>query len=304
MPSRNNRRHRSPTLSTEVTPTKLSEVLHSNTSTISAREPSLKELMVLVPCYTSPAYIFASKIRLLWPTSHQAPTFLSHVIRLRLPSTLYELTSDTDFASHIALLEKVCALESPSRMAATQTLLESKQQLRLDQSPREFLGEMKRLARLVFPSYTTSEIALLAWNKLLVGLPAPLQQTLSLLPHSDSSEESLEALDRAWKLQATATSLVATAQPAAEEKPVAELLREISDRLTRLESSTSLQPHLSSAVMHRRFIEQPPLFRNQPASSSSLCWYHARFGDAAQRCQSPCSFKSKGSGNGARAPSH
>ena len=292
MPSTRRRRQQSPSVGSG-----------SSTSTIPAtlphKELSLKELSLLVPAFSSPAHIWASKIKLLWPSTETAPTSLCDVIRLRLPTTLYELTYDITFTSHVTLLEKICALDGPSPLAASQILLESKSCLRPEQSPRELLTEFKRLARTAFPSYTTEQVSSLAWNKLLIALPVTLQQTLALLPHRDPTDENLEALDRVWKLQSVQPSVSAVTR---SESTTEKLLHEISSQLLSLtEQLRTCTPHVGevSALRHAPRHAQPP---DRP-HVGGLCWYHARFGNEAQRCVHPCNFVSQSTGKAKRAPS-
>ena len=64
-------------------------------------------------------------------------------------------------------------------------------------------------------------------------------------------------------------------------------LRDEVAHLTKLVTSLSTQSR-------RRRSSKPPSRSSSPApqANSSLCWYHRKFGDAAQRCKEPCTWVS------------
>ena len=201
------------------------------------------------------------------------------VIRLRLPANLFEAIADISFPSHLALLEKICAIEGPSKTKAAQALLEGSAVLSSNQTPRGFYQETKRLCHTAFPN-SPAHAEELAWQKLLLALPITMRQTLSLLPTQTPSETALNTLEEAWEHYSPTTAAAATREEDKRDHSLNQVLEKITARLDSLEESiiaTTRQPRRS--FQNRRIADS--------TFSSGICWYRTEFGQQARRCEPP-----------------
>lgn len=297
MPKAKNQRQRSSNASSESSTVSTTTSAHSNAL-------SLKDLMAIIPAFSTPARIWASKIKLLWADSSNTPVNLIDVIKLRLPASLFELVSDYPFTSHISLLDKICSLDEPSSDKASQLLFESKGQVQSDKSPRELFQEMKRLAAITFPDVPQEFIISIAWKKLIAALPISIQQTLALLPNQDFSEQTVETLDKIYKQQGTSScQAISDKSPATTDvlQSLMKTMDTISSRLDALEfTSRDGSATINAAIRpgtQRKY--QPHHFNDE-----DICWYHRKFGNQAQHCTQPCAFRKSSSVkyNGAPTP--
>jgi hypothetical protein len=109
---------------------------------------------------------------------------------------------------------------------------------------------------------------------------------------------SADATTELGKLAEMADKIIEVATPptvAATTTSVAEV-QQLKDELTRLtELVASLaqhdHPRRSRSLSRRRRTQSParadPL---TPQTSESICWYHSKFGEAAKKCQKPCTW--------------
>jgi hypothetical protein len=263
----------------------------SRPNTISSLS-SLKELKQLVPAHFQPTRVWAEKIKRFWPDAFSAPPQLIDVIYLLLPPKLYDAVSDSTFTSHIALLDKVCQLDGPTRAQATEIILHAKADLQPDRHLRETFHELKRHASTAFPDHSTEEITAMAWAKIIAALPTNMQQTLSLAPQQPANADTLDALDRAFKLQCADSGMHKISAVTSHEDDSTRILSSICARLDTIESS----------LQHAHAVQR----RQQSSSmyhSNNMCWCHHKFGLKAQKCLPPCSFKARKPLNFPGAPS-
>jgi hypothetical protein len=280
---------------------------------------AIKDIMCIIPPFTSPARIWAQKINLIWPTDDEAPTLLTQVIKLRLPPALFDALGESTFTSHITLLDKICSLDGPTSSQAAEHLFESKAQLRHNQSPREYFYELKRSIAAVFPSLGQESINTMAWKKLWLALPPSMQQTMALLPNQTVTDGTLDTVERAWRLTASTTCEVANVlhQEVTLNK-LNKTLEDISARLQRLENNSQREgEHLHAANMafpntisveagiQNRSKHQFNHHSGREDHSEPICFYHRRFGSQAYKCTPPCKFHGahqQAKGRGAPTP--
>ena len=124
-------------------------------------------------------------------------------------------------------------------------------------------------------------------------LPAPVRMVLA---SADPTTELGKLAEMADKVTEVATPTIAAVaenhpkSPRQQQPPCSEVqqLREDVARLTSLVESLATQPHRRSLSKHRRRSPSPAAPTNQP--SESLCWYHRKFGQDAQKCKEPCTW--------------
>jgi hypothetical protein len=261
--------------------------------------------MCIIPPFTSPARIWAQKINLIWPTDNEAPCQLIQVIKLRLPPLLFDTLGESTFTSHLILLDKICTLDGPTSSQAAESLFESKAQLQPNQSPREYFNEMKRSVSAVFPTLGQESTNTMAWKKLWMALPPSMQQTMALLPTQTVTDETLETVERAWKLTALSTYAPVNVvhQGVTGLDSLTKTLEEISKRLQRLENDSQRDGYASyaaneagpngislEAAIRNRDYHQFSNRINQKDHLEPICFYHRRFGRQAYNCTPPCKF--------------
>jgi hypothetical protein len=266
---------------------------------ISMCQMKLKDIMTIMPPFSSPARIWAQKVKLIWPTANNAPTHLIEVIKLRLPPALFDALTESNFQSHLALLDKVTALDDPTTSQAAVSLFEFKAQIQPHQLPREYFSEMKRSIQTVFPEYPQDIVNSMAWQKLRMALPPSMQVTLSLLANQNVNEQVLETIDKAWRLLPTSTCASANATPS---NTTLDVMTQVMERLERLEAKLEPTEDTVAATMTRSNISAN---YNRPKPHSSFeqrqmrrfnnnwCYYHNKFGSQAFNCAQPCSFTRK-----------
>jgi hypothetical protein len=154
---------------------------------------------------------------------------------------------------------------------------------------------MLRAAEIVFPHNTASQSETLAWTKLIAALPPSMRETLSLLDTQGPTEALLENIDKTWRSSQTTPCAATESKP----DPLATLqttLAAIEKRLQSLETGEPCCSTQKASTFKRRF-------GKSPSSHGTLCWYHVKFGNHAKRCEQPCSYSSRHSGNYKGAPS-
>ena len=251
---------------------------------------ALKAVMSTLPTFSSPARVWAQKVRLLYPLTSSAPPQIVEAIKAQLPTKLFDATADLHYESHLPLLEKIVALEGPTADQAAQCILEGRGQLREDQTPKEFFREMKRLTQVAFTEISAEQVDQIAWKKLQAVLPTTIRHSLCLLTPTIINEDLLDSLDRSWQLHLSSirtTAAVTTSEKALDK--IATTLEAITARLDQLEAN------------HNNEGTSAALRRPNARDSASICYYHRKFGKAAFRCAPPCNF-AKLNGTGAPSP--
>ena len=111
---------------------------------------TIPTLLAIIPAFSSPASSWTSKIRLLWPTTTDAPGDLLAVLRLKLPVILFDKTQSESFADHLALLQRIEALEGPSQDEAISCLFKDSFAVPLGQLPSETFRSFLLLTQRAF----------------------------------------------------------------------------------------------------------------------------------------------------------
>ena len=111
-----------------------------------------------------------------------------------------------------------------------------------------------------------------------------------VLASADAATDINQLADMADKIMdvtpPTVATLSGTCSAHAEASDVQQLREEVT-RLADLVASLTTQPrHRSSSRPRRSRSPAPP----RPSTPDELCWYHAKFGEAAKKCKEPCSW--------------
>lgn len=122
------------------------------------------------------------------------------------------------------------------------------------------------------------------------------QKTRMVLASADSSMDLDKLADMADKVMEVAAPTVAavsdTRSDCTDNSEVKQLREEVA-RLADLVASLTTRPRRRSSFRPRRAASPAPT--NPP--QNSLCWYHTKFGEAAQKCKDPCSWGNSQAGH-------
>ena len=121
-------------------------------------------------------------------------------------------------------------------------------------------------------------------------LPANVRMVLA---STDSSIDLDKLADMANKVLEVATPVVATVSATHSSDSEVKQLREEVAHLADLVASLTTQPQCRSSS--RSHHAPSPAATNRP--QESLCWYHAKFGEATQKCKEPCSWGNSQAGH-------
>ena len=116
-------------------------------------------------------------------------------------------------------------------------------------------------------------------------LPSNVRMVLASTSATTSLEELAELADKIAEVAAP-TIAATTALP-----PSPQLLSEVQQLRTevrRLQNSVRTLSHQSRGRSSSRNRQSSPT--PHPADDSSMCWYHQKYGEAAKKCKSPCSY--------------
>ncbi len=121
-------------------------------------------------------------------------------------------------------------------------------------------------------------------------LPPNVRMVLASTPETSSLDKLAELADKVLEVAAPAVSAVKL--PSEVSTEIEQLRTEVSrlqklvhslDQRSRFSRSTSSSSRHGSSPSHRSPTPTPPA-----SDAPSLCWYHAKFGEQARRCRSPC----------------
>lgn len=149
-----------------------------------------------------------------------------------------------------------------------------------DRKPSQLLREMRQL--LGHQTATTSASFL---RDLFVSrLPKTTQAILAATAITDA-DVLADLADKVLEANpVTSISTVAVPTPSNDD------IVNLADRMARIESLIS--NHFSSNDTSGRSRVRRPASRNSsPGRDNGMCWYHNTFGNRAQRCREPCSFR-------------
>ena len=119
-------------------------------------------------------------------------------------------------------------------------------------------------------------------------LPSNVRMVLASFGDTKPLEELAELGDNIIAAGPPGVSGVTQPEPSREVEELRSELAQLRERVSTLSTSTRIR----SPSPHRRLFRP----RSPPPhpTPTSMCWYHARFGDMARKCTPPCSY----SGNG------
>lgn len=156
-----------------------------------------------------------------------------------------------------------------------------------DRKPTQLLRKMQQL---LGDKLGTPDTSSFLRELFLQRLPANVRMVLA---STDASMDLDKLADMADKVMEVATPTIAAVSDSRPDplpfpsghSEVQQLKEEVA-RLTARIDSLSTQPHRRSHSRTRRAASPAP-----PTSpQNSLCWYHAKFGESAQKCKEPCSW--------------
>ena len=107
-----------------------------------------------------------------------------------------------------------------------------------------------------------------------------------VLSSTDASMDLNKLADMADKVMEVATPTVSAITDTRSEPSEVKQLRDEVARLADLVASLTSRSRRRSTSRPRH--PQSPAPENPPPSDS-LCWYHAKYGEAARKCKDPCS---------------
>ena len=161
-----------------------------------------------------------------------------------------------------------------------------------DRKPTQLLRRMKQL---LGDRADTTDGAFLR-ELFLQRLPANVRMVLASTNTTGSLEEVAELADKVME--------VATPTVSAVTAPLPQLTSEIEQlraEVSRLQASIKSLNRQSRARSSSRGRAASPAPQSTPSSSEpTLCWYHQKFGDAAQKCKPYCSRNTQLNDQGSR----
>ena len=160
-----------------------------------------------------------------------------------------------------------------------------------DRKPTQLLRRMQQL--LGDHLGATAENNAFLKELFLQRLPANVRIVLA---SADDATDLQKLADMADKIVEVATPTVAAVTDTSTE---VQQLKEEASRLADLMASLSQRDHLPrrsrSTSRHRR--PHTPARTDSRAEAQDLCWYHSKFGEAARKCQEPCSWGNSSAGH-------
>ena len=153
-----------------------------------------------------------------------------------------------------------------------------------DQRPTQLLRRMQQL----LGGGTVDADAKLLRELFLQRLPSNVRMVLASFGDTKPLEELAELGDNIIAAGPPGVSGVTQPEPSREVEELRSELAQLRERVSTLSTSTRTR---SPSPRRRLFRPRSPPPHPTP---TSMCWYHARFGDMARKCTPPCSY----SGNG------
>jgi hypothetical protein len=154
-----------------------------------------------------------------------------------------------------------------------------------DRKPSQFLRHLKSLAPDVPDDFLRS-----IWSS---RLPSHIQAILAGQAEGNLDSAS-QLADRISEVAPQPTA--AYVSPACDN---ANLIQRIDELSRQVASLTVNRPRHRSHSRARRNSDET-LRREDGTAEPNLCWYHRRFGEKAQKCTAPCSFRQPENSNNRR----
>lgn len=164
-----------------------------------------------------------------------------------------------------------------------------------DRKPTQLL---RRMRQLLGEELGTADDANSFLRELfLQRLPANVRMVLASADDSMDIHKLADMADKVMEVTTPTVAALSDARPDHTDASEIKQLREQVARLTDLVSSlTTRSRRRSSSRPHRPHRPNSPAPSNPPLADS-LCWYHAKFGEEAQKCKEPCSWGNSQAGH-------
>ena len=153
---------------------------------------ALRELALVIPPYSSPARIWASKVRSLLHHLKADQHLIADLVKSRLPDKLFMRLQDFKTGDVEALLGQISKLDQESRLSTTSRLLNEKTSLTHMQKPSELYYNILENTKQALPLASDEAVTEVARAKLLAALP-PSAQAIQLA--QDANVEWMKVLD-------------------------------------------------------------------------------------------------------------
>ena len=156
-----------------------------------------------------------------------------------------------------------------------------------DRKPTQLLRRMQQLLGDKLGSTTDTNSFL--HELFLQRLPASVRMVLASADPSTTIDKLAEMADKVMEVAAPTAPNVSAVSHVTADHPELKQLREDVARLTELVQTLSIRsrPRRPRSISRSRHRSATPTPQHH---DSQLCWYHAKFGEAAQKCKEPCSW--------------
>lgn len=159
-----------------------------------------------------------------------------------------------------------------------------------DRKPTQLLRRMEQL----LGDRPGIDISLLR-QLFLQKLPSNVRMVLASASDGTTLSNLAEMADKMVEVAGPLVAPVSTPRPGSPKPAASEVgqLRSEVARLGKLVQELAFSRPSSKPPRRSRYRSPTPI-PSPHAASDSLCWYHSKFGDQAQRCRSPCTWSSNG----------
>jgi hypothetical protein len=253
---------------------------------VPAAEPTVRELLHLIPTFSSPVVLWAQKVLLLTKRVPPTSATLLDVVLSRLPDTLFKQASTQTFANINDLLAHVQQLELGALPQQASHYFSKSDGATSSRKPSERYIDFVCETRQLLSSASEELVAELAKLKLMATLCPSAQALITVAPKETPFSTTLQAIDM----------LPTTAFP--KQADVAAVRSMDTDADTTVSDPTDFTQLVARIKQLEGMVERS--LPNQPlrapvqqhnSRTSDICWYHDKFGDRARRCEPPCRFR-------------
>ena len=160
-----------------------------------------------------------------------------------------------------------------------------------DRKPTQLLRRMQQL--LGDKLGTSADANSFLRELFLQRLPANVRMVLASADSSMDLDKLADMADKVMEVAAPTVAAVSDTRSDCTDNSEVKQLREEVARLADLVASLTTRPRRRSSSRPRRAASPAPT--NPP--QNPLCWYHTKFGEAAQKCKDPCSWGNSQAGH-------
>ena len=201
---------------------------------------------------------------------------LSHEVATEVRDLILKPPTDTPYAT---LKEQLIKRTAASEQRRLQQLFNAEELG--DRKPSQLL---RRMQQLLGDRAGVTDSTFLR-ELFLQRLPPNVRMVLASTSTTTSLEELAELADKIAEVAAPTIAATSTPSPSPQ---LLEELQQLRTEVKQLQSSfrsLSLQSRGRSTSRSRQSSPAP-----HSSSDSSMCWYHQKYGEAAKKCRSPCSY--------------